>query len=185
MIGPVLIVNDPEQPVKKPRLVEIYKNNVYSDIEKHTYKYAETNLPDVKVNNAVAADNSEDLDGAIIARYVEFRDAQLRVKLRFALAEITDEYADDEITLQENTYRYFFLLPEDFADNALRALAEYIHRFLVFGALFDWYSEKGLAVASVYQGQLDDLEEKISSILRGRSIAKRPLQPFGPAKKMY
>lgn len=185
MIGPVLIVNDPVMPVKKARLVEIYKNNVYSDIERQTYKYAEVNLPEVKVNNAVAADNAEDLDGSTIARYVEFRDAQLRVRLRFALAETTEGYADDEITLEENTYRYNFLLPEDFADNALRALAEYIHRFLVSGALFDWYNEKGMAVASVYEKQLDGLEEKISSILRGRSIAKRPLQPFGPAKKMY
>ena len=94
------------------------------------------------------------------------------------------EYADDDITLADNMYRYWFNLPVEFKDNSLRALAEYIHRFLVFGALYDWYLMLGSAQAGYYGAQLGELEDTIDSILRSPSIVKRPMQPFGPADKL-
>ena len=175
-------VND--EVVKKNRTVEIYKNEVYKDIDLYTHKHTDgTVMPDNRVRNAVSSDVAENVDGAVIARYVEFRDAQLRNRIQFALTDITDEYADDDITMEDDMYRYHFVLPESFNDNTLRPLAEYIHRFLVFGALYDWYSQFGSAEAGVYGSQLDDLEEQITSALRGSSIVKRPMQPFGPAYK--
>jgi len=184
-VGPVVIVDDPEAPVKKPRLIEIYKNNVYKDIELYTYKHVDgSGLQDIKVRDAVAADNAENMDGMILARNVEFRDAQLRRKLRFALEKESIGYADDEITLNDNKYKYKFLLPETFSDNALRALAEFIHRFLVWGALYDWYAQFGMQQASVYASQLRDIEAAIEGLLKGPSMVKRPLQPFGPAQKI-
>lgn len=183
---PVLIINDPPAPVKKERLVEIYKNNVFKDIELYTYKHVDgSGVQDVKVGNAVAADNSEDMDGAIIARNVEFRDAELRRKIRFALAEENTLAANDEITLESGVYRYRLFLPEEFRDNTLRSLAEYMHRFLVFGALYDWYAQFGMRQADVYGAKLNEIEQTISDMLKEPTVVKRPLQPFGPAQKIY
>lgn len=184
-IEPIILWEERPQ-VTKERTIEIYKNEVFKDIELYTYKHIEASaLQDVKARNAVQADNSENMDGAVLARYVEFRDAQLRNKLQFALNETTVEYADDDITMQDNKYRYNLVLPESFNDKMLRPLAEYIHRFLVWGALYDWYSQFGMQQAGIYGSQLDKIEEQISGILRGPSITKRPLQPFGPAHKIF
>ena len=179
-------IDTTEQP-KKERLVRIFKNEVYKDIDLYTHKHIDGSaLQDVRARNAISSDNAEDVDGAVIVRYVEFRDAQLRNKIQFALADMTRGYANDDITLEDgNVYRYNLLVPESFNDNTLRPLAEYIHRFLVWGALYDWYSQFGMPQAAVYGSQLDELEDQITGLLRGPSIVKRPMQPFGPAKKIY
>lgn len=186
MIGPILIIDDQQAP-KKIRLVEIFKNLVYKDIELYTYKHVEgAGVQDVKVGNAVSADGSEDMDGMVLARNVEFRDAQLRKRLRFALAPEDKAYANDGITIENNKYRYLFALPEKFKDSTLRALAEYIHRFLVYGAIYDWYLMLGMhQQAAAYGAQLEEIEQNIGDMLREPSVAKRPMQPFGPAEKIY
>jgi hypothetical protein len=182
-IGPVIIAEDEAAP-KKERRITIYKNEVFKDIDLYTHKHVDAHEEmGLRSANAVSSDNSESVDGSVIARYVEFRDAQLRRRLRFALASETKECADDDITLESNVYRYDLLLPQSFDDNTLRAVAEYFHRFLVFGALYDWYSQFGMAQAGVYGQELKELEEEINSVLRGPSIVKRPMQPFGPAHK--
>ena len=166
------------------KVVEIYKGEVYKDIELHTFKKVDASgNPDQTVRNAVSADNAEHTDGSVSSRSVEFRDAQLRTKLRFAIAEEDRDYADDDIDQADHMYRYCFNVPVDFNDSTLRSVAEYIHRFLVWGTLYDWYMMMGdMGQAQAYGSQLDDLVDKISSLLRGRSIQKRPMQPFGPRK---
>lgn len=182
----ILAINTDSEEPKKVRAIEIYKNEVYKDVDLLTYKHTEGNaIQNLESRNAIASDVSEDMDGAVIVRYVEFRDAQLRRRLQKVLKERTQGYADDDLNLDDNKYRYYFNLPESFNDNLMEPLAEYIHRFLVWGALYDWYSQFGLPQAAVYGSQLDELEEEINSILRSPSIAKRPMQPFGPAKKIY
>ena len=184
-IKPVILVDDTDAPLTKPRKIDIYQNEVYKDIDLHTYKYVEgSEAQDHKVRNAVSSDVTEDLDGSVIVRLVEFRDAQLRKRLQRYLEQMDTTYATDDITMADNVYRYYFNLPETFNDNTLRALAEYIHRFLVFGALYDWYSQFGLPQAAVYAGQLDSIEKAIDGMVRGSSLQKRPLQPFGPARKL-
>lgn len=184
-VGPVVIIDEPDAPVKKTRLVEIYKNNVYKDVDLHTYKHVEgSEAQNKQVRNAVSSDVTEDMDGAVIARLVEFRDAQLRRRIQQFLEPNETEYADDEITLEDNKYRYYLRVPESFNDNTLRALAEFIHRFLVWGALYDWYLQFGMQQATLYGQQLDEIEKAILSLLHGKSIVKRPLQPFGPAEKI-
>ena len=73
----------------------------------------------------------------------------------------------------------------DFKDIMLRPLAEYIHRFLVFGALYDWYAQFDMGQAGYYGKMASDAQDEIGSILAGPAIVKRPLQPFGPAEKIY
>ena len=182
----ILAIDTDTETPKKERVIEIYKNEVYKDVDLLTYKHVEGNaVQNPESRNAIASDVAEDMDGAVIVRYVEFRDARLRKRLQSVLVDRTQGYADDDLNLDDHKYRYRFRLPETFNDNLMEPLAEYIHRFLVWGALYDWYSQFGMPQAAVYGSQLDGLEEEISGILRSPSIAKRPMQPFGPAKKIY
>lgn len=176
------IVTDPASE-KKRRKIVIIKQEVYKDVELFSYKHTEAAVDSpAKRTNAISADTTENLDGAVIARYVEFRNAQLRRIMGHALIGMDGLGADDVIGLDE-IFAYNLELPSGFKDTMLRPLAEYIHRFLVWGALYDWYSQFGLPQAAVYGSELDQIEEDINSILRGPSIVKRPMQPFGPAYK--
>ena len=182
-VAPVILASDMEKE-RKSRTIEIYKTEVYKDIDLYTHKHVDAREDmGLRSSNAVSSDNSEDVDGAVIARYVEFRDAQLRTAMQFALAESDDEYADDDITLESNKYTYHLRVPDGFKDSTLRPLAEYIHRFLVWGALYDWYSQFGMAQAAVYDPR--NLLDNIVGTLRGPSTVKRPIQPFGPAHKLF
>ena len=178
------------EPVQKTKFrdVAVSKEQVFKDIDLLTHKHIDgSTQPDYRVRNAVSSDFSEDVDGAVLARYVEFRDARLRTKVAFALDGLYQEKATDRLTLDEGHYFYHFAVPEEFNDNLLRPLAEYIHRFLVYGALYDWYSQfpDGQRQAAFYGSQIEDLEDTIANALRGPGVVKRPLQPFGPAEKIY
>lgn len=180
---PVILASD-QKAASKARIIEIYKNEVYKDIDLYTHKHVDAHEDmGLRTGNAVSSDNSENVDGAVIARYVEFRDAQLRTKIQFAMAAESEDYADDDLTLEKNKYTYHLIVPDGFNDNTLRPLAEYIHRFLVWGVLYDWYSQFGMNQAAVYDPK--DLLDNITGILRGPSIVKRPMQPFGPKEKIY
>lgn len=170
---------------KKIRTITIYKAKVFNDIELHTYKHVDaSDSPNPQSRNAIQADKSEAMDGNIIARNVEFRNAQLRKRLQKVLTEENVESANDTLAPSEETYVYSLNLPESFADSTLRALAEYFHRFLVWGALYDWYDMLGVdRQAENYGAKVAQIEEDINGALRGPSITKRPLQPFGPAYK--
>lgn len=170
---------------KKLRFVRINKADVYRDIDLFTHKTVDgSGVQDPQVRNAVSSDVAEGVDGAVIARHVQFRDAQLRRRIGFALTDKWQEVADDSLTLDEQHFHYRLAVDEKFNDNLLRPLAEYIHRFLVFGALYDWYSKFDMAQAKYYGSQIEGLEDDIASLLYGTSIVKRPLQPFGPATKL-
>lgn len=178
-------LNDEETP-KKLRKVKVYKREVYEDVELFTYKHVEgADIQGAEKRNATSADTTEALDGRIVVRLVAFRDAQLRKLMPFALAKKVDIVADDVNTLNEDYFNYWLKLPEDFDDNLLDPLAEYFHRFLVWGTLYDWYGQIGSPQANFYAKDLDELEAEIQNTLRTPSIAKKPLQPFGPAKRPF
>ena len=183
---PVIIINE-ESPLtdKKIRKVDIVKQAVYDDIDRLTYKNVDgSDVTDVRVRNAVSSDSSEHLDGAVIARYVSYRDAKLRLRFRYALAKYDKVSANDVLTLEQGIYRYLFSVPVQLDDIVLEPLAEFIHRYLVWGALYDWYVQFGyMKQASAYGSQLETLEEDMDELLRGTPIVKRPMQPFGPAEK--
>ena len=126
------------------------------------------------------------IDGHLAVRHLEFRDAKLRKKLvRFIKNEDEVITANDTIDLS-STFVYDFELPVIFKDSMLDPLKDYIHRYLVWGGLFDWYGASlGSDQAEWFRGELKDLEDAIVGMLSLPSIVKRPIQPFGPAKKMY
>ena len=188
-VGPVILATEEEER-RKERHIEIFKNEVYKDIDLYTHKHVDAR-EDLggRSSNAISSDIGESVDHAVIARYVMFRDSQLRLRLQWALEEESVAAANDLIDLDDSKFYYFLKVNEGFNDNTLRAIAEYIHRFLVFGALYDWYSQFGdnaaQRLAQNYKVNADEAEEAITGILKGPSIAKRPMQPFGPAEKIY
>lgn len=183
-VGPVILAEEIEA-VTKARNVTIYKNEVYKQIDLHTHKHVDAHEEmGLRTANAVSSDITEDVDGAVVADLVAFRDAELRRTFQFALADTEVESATDLNPLSANTIHYNFVVDDGFNDNTLKPLAVYIHRYLVWGALYDWYNQFGMPQAERYGAQLKSIEDAISSILHGPSIAKRPMQPFGPAQPM-
>ena len=172
-----------DEPTKHRRIV-IFKQEVYKDVELHTFKYTEAGDVEGKVENAISADATEDIDGAVIARLVKFRDAELRRHIQAYLSKEISHTEDDTLDLNE-VFVYHLELEEEFLDSMLDVLAEYFHRFLVWGALYDWYYQMGLAQAKVYGAELANIKEAINGMVRTPSYAKRPLQPFGPAEKIF
>lgn len=169
---------------RKARTMKIIKQEVLDTIDLLTYKHVDgSGIEDARVRNATASDTSDNVDGTLIARLVEFRDAQLRHMIAIALAPSSEESGDNALE-QSASYTYDLLLPCDFDDALLPALGEYMHRYMVYGVLYDWYAQLGNGQASVYAQELRTLGDSITSIIRGRSIHKRPLQPFGMAKPL-
>lgn len=184
-IDPVILWEE-EQQATKLRTITIYKSKVHKDIELHTHKYVDAaSMQDVVAKNAVEADAEERIDAALITSYVDYRDAILRDHLQHCLVEEEVESADNSSERDSDTYVYSFTVPQGFHDTSLKPLAKFIHRYLLYGSLCDWYSQTGNQQASVYEKGLQRLEDLIDSTLRGPSIVKRPLQPFGPAKKPF
>lgn len=187
MSGPILIIDPPEERLpKKDKVITIYKQRVYEDVDSNSYKYAEAR-PDMATQqgNAVASDSAERLDGHVIARHVGFRDAKLRKLITFALKDDTPvETANDNMVLDES-FVYRLELYDEFKDSMLEPLKEYMHRYLVWGTLYDWFGASlGDRQAQFYEKELKDIENGIIDFIVGPSVGKRPLQPFGPAQKM-
>lgn len=173
---------------KKLRKIAILKGELYDDIDDITYKFMEAN-PQIQVpeqRNAVASDTTEHLDGKVINRLIAFREAKLRKLIPYALADMEDYFADDVLGLDDDKFHFLLNVEQEFNDNLLQPLAEYFHRFIVWGALYDWYGQMGMmGQASFYKSELDDIEAEITNSLRTPSITKRPMQPFGPARRPF
>lgn len=184
---PILIIDDTPVVEKKDRTVTIYKQKVYEDIDALSYKFAEAR-PSLhpQESNATSSDTAERLDGHIIARHVEFREAQLRRFMHFALKDDVEVTSANDLMILDDSFVFNFSLPKEFKDAMLDPLKDYIHRFLVWGALFDWFGASlGNAQANAYKKDLDDIKNEITNMLRVPGWAKRPMQPFGPAQKIY
>lgn len=193
MIQPVILYDDAFSAETKQWVITIHKSLVHEDVDRLTYKHVEASAAqDPRQRNAISSDVSEHLDGSVVERYVEFRHAQLCKLLQAALVAEESTGTDDEpldandkAPSQEPSLIYWLAVPKETPDALRRPLAEYIHRFLVWGVLYDWYSQFGMQQAAVYGSELSRLEDEIDSIVRGPSIVKRPMQPYGPAQKIY
>lgn len=147
----------------KERQVVIFKQKVYEDIDAESYKYAESRPEQpAQQSNAVASDSSERLDGHIIARLVENRDARLRKRLEQYLKKTTSPDTADNHMVLEPTFTYDFVLSGEFNDTMLESLKNYIHHYLVWGVLSDWYGASlGSNQADWFRGTLKETEDAI------------------------
>lgn len=174
----------PDADPKKERKVVLIKENIYQEIDAVTYKYINAQAPGtVQQQDALASDTEEHVDGAIITRLMEYRDAELRSLLTSVMkAELVGE-ANNDLELESN-FEYIMQLDLEFRDADLKPLATLMHQYIVWGCLCDWYLEHGAGQAAAYERKLKDLENKINSMVHPVAFVKKPLQPFGPAGRM-
>lgn len=180
---PIFEINDNED-IRKERKVILHKEPMSNEIDAHTSKFVEAgDGQSVRQGNAVSSDTSETLDGSIIEQMMQYRDAKLRMIFQAFLQE-EDIVETDNLLGLESTFEYNLSLPEEFNDASLRPLCMLMHKYIVWGCLFDWYSQLGLSQARIYGAQLKDIEDEIQSLTSPAGYAKRPLQPFGPAERI-
>lgn len=165
----------------KTRKIILHKDQVLYDVEGLAYKFADATALEGKAKNTVAADHNDTLDGRLLARIMEARDAQLRKRVKFALIS-----SDAQVSCNKpdgaNEYVYDLLLSDKFDDTLLGVVKTQMHEYIVRGSLLDWYKRLGIQSVAVDAGEVSELEESIVSLLRTPSYMKAPLQPFGPAK---
>jgi len=168
----------------KARRITISKSDLFADIDSLTFKFGDSSeLVDGRRLNALVSDSGENLDSRLLEKHIEYRDAQLRRLLQSALSETESESADSAVD-GGTEFVYEFSLPDSFRDSQLRPLALLMHRYLIWGALYDWYAAGlGVGQANVFASELSTIEQAINSTVRVPSRTKRPLQPFGPAKR--
>lgn len=165
----------------KTRKIILHKDQILYDVEGMAYKFAEANALEGKAKNTVAADHNETLDGRLLSRMMDVRDAHLRKRLRFALAPVSKDVSCDNPG-EEKEYVYMLSLADGFDDNMLDVVKVQMHEYIVRGTLLDWYKRLGMQTVAVDAVEVADMEESIVSSLRTPSYMKAPLQPFGPRK---
>ncbi|MBR4404925.1 MAG: hypothetical protein IKW84_08955 [Bacteroidaceae bacterium] len=175
-----------QQTENKERTIKIRKQGIYDDIDSLTYKYAEvSSVPSPQQRDAMSSDVKESLDGHLMARNVEFREAQVRKMLRrFIKAEEVTVIADDD--LQQNEYiEYHLIVPTILKDELLKSVATYIHRYIVYGALYDWYAAgMGSKQSAVYAAELDQIEAEINNAMIPDTTIIPPLNPWGRPRNL-
>lgn len=153
-------------------------------MDSRSYKRVDASMQDrdPRSRNAIQSDVTETLDGSIMKRLTDRRDAELRMKMLWCLRgdDVTEV---DNIPVEDDEYVYKIEVPADFSGDKLKVLKTKMHDYIVRGSLLDWYYECGLSDGSL-SAEVDMLLSDINSLLR-KSSGKRPMQPFGPAKMNY
>lgn len=165
----------------KTRVITLHKGEVLYDIEALAYKYTEAASLEGKAKDALAADHNDTTDGRILSRMMAARDAQLRKRIKFALAPLSSTTSENKPD-SANEYVYNLSVADGFDDNMLEVVQIQMHDYIVRGSLLDWYKKLGLQTIAVDAVEVGELEENIVSTLRTPSYTNRPLQPFGPRK---
>lgn len=172
----------------KTAVITLFKAIIDKDIDSRTAKRVDASLDEAsdRSQNAVASDATERLDGRLITRYRDLRDAQLRVRLRFCLVkeDTGTEMRVDNVVKITPAYIYRLRVGDDFSQDDLEALSTKMNDYIIRGTLRDWYLNAGLPPVDD-EDSLDDLLTDIASSLRGKSYGRRPMQPFGPADYRY
>lgn len=165
----------------KTRRIILHKDQVLYDIEALAYKFTEATALEGKTKNTLAADHNETMDGRLLARMMDVRNAQLRKRLSFTLIPLLQDVACDKPG-ESKEFVFDLRVSDKFDDNQLEVVKTYMHDYLVRGVLLDWYKKLGLQTTAVDAGEVLETEENIVSIMRGPSYTRRPMQPFGPRK---
>lgn len=169
---------------KRTITITLYKKEIFYDMDANSYKRVDASMPEQnpKSRNAIQSDISESLDASIMDRICDNRDAHLRMRLMWCLKGNSIDKADN-IPGNDASYEYILEVPEDFKGDKVKVLAVKMHDYIVRGGLLDWYYRCGIASGTMSDDVMA-LENDIIDILRPSS-GKRPMQPFGPAKRTY
>ena len=172
----------------KQASITLYKKELYTDIDAKTFKRTDASLvqhPE-RTQNAVASDTKEELDELLLMRYCDLWDARLRRRLKFCIVDDGNVLTYTDAPEDNDRYTYNLQLDDLLTSSDVRAIGTLMHNFIVRGALHDWYLHCGVDITGVESlDALQDLEDEITSGLRGRSYGRKPMQPFGPAHWNY
>lgn len=168
----------------KQRRITVNLNEIYRDIDSLTYKYAEvSDVPSPSAKNGMESDSTEGLDGRLLARSVEYRDAKLRAIIGRYLADDCIMSVSNRLE-SKDTIDYELNLDDEFSDSMLKPVCTMISRYLVYGSLFDWYGAgMGSRQAANYAQELTELEYELINNLQAETIVHKPKQPFG--RRLY
>lgn len=168
----------------KTRTINLSKTEIYKDIDALTYKYAEvSNVPSPQAKSDMQSDSTVALDGHILARGVMYRDATLRNVIGRYLADESVMSVSNTLSSSDQL-TYNLNLDDEFRDSLLQMLCEMCHRYITWGALYDWYGPgMGQQQAAIYASELQSLEMEIYNNLNAVTIVQKPKQPFG--RRLY
>ena len=170
----------------KKAKITLYRKELYLDIDSKTYKFTDASLVEhpERTQNAVMSNVEEDLDELLIMRYCDLWDARMRRKLKFCIKDEDEVLTYNDAPDNSDRYEYDLTLDDSITASDVKSVGTLMHNFIVRGALFDWYTHCGLAPLDTLD-ELQNLEDEITSALRGRSYGHKPMQPFGPASWNY
>lgn len=163
--------------------ISINKNELFYDIDALTHKTTEAriDMPEkssVKSTYAIKTDESE-LDRSLLTRMLDYRDSQLRAAISKYLSEETDDCSNNDLRQDVAEYIYSLEMRDDWNGNLLKPLTDKIHRYLVYGTLYDYYLKTSPELVNSL-GEIDEIKEALLDILRKRNknIFIRPPRPF-------
>ena len=165
------------------RIIQIllYKKEIFYDINTITYKRVDASMQDenLKTKNAIQSDETETLDGSILKRLTQRRDARIRKRLMSCLSSKPAKGASN-IPIEDDAFEYNLNLTSDFTEDKQTVLVSLMHDYIVRGSIYDWYYQCGMT-NTPDSPELDDLESDIVDIIK-QSSRRKPMQPFGPAE---
>lgn len=170
----------------KCRRITINLNEVYRDIDSLTYKYAEvSDIPSPSAKSGMQSDSGDSLDGRLLSRAVEYRDAKLRTVIGRYLAQPTQQQLEvSNVLVARDSIVYDLELDDEFQDSMLMPLCSMMSRYLTYGALFDWYGPgMGSRQAANYELELTGIETELVNNLQAVTIVQKTKQPF--ARRLY
>lgn len=173
MIGHVM-----KEPREKERRITLRSENITTDIDRLTYKLADTAVEGV-AKDSISSDSEDNLDGAIISRLLNERAAVLRKRLTFCLKPETIVEIDDD-NESSDEFVFDFILPGKFNDAELRNAVTMMHEYLVRGTLMDWYNKLGVAFGQSMVYEVAELESKVVDIFRKPGFVKHPTMFYQP-----
>ena len=170
----------------KRRNITIDKSAVFHDVDNLTQKFADgRQMDNVKKEDAYVSDVTSHFDSAVIERLAEFRASELYMILSRAISSDMEVTEADNSLMAGGTWEYVFDMPIQFKDQKLKPLAILMHRYILWGILADWYMELGEdGQAAAWKKKADDIVDDIKDMVMVPSRHNKPLQPFGPARKL-
>lgn len=166
----------------------LHKDRLYKKIEAVTWKRADASLADrpEREQAATSADtDDESVDALLVEDYCLRRDARIRMRLKFCLEDETgDEMTYDNDLAGDDAFAYRMKLDDSINKGDVQAIGTLLDEYIMRGATYDWYLRMGYEPTDS-EASLQELEESLVCLVRGKAWGYKPLSPFGPAKYDY
>lgn len=166
----------------------LHKDKLYKKIESVTWKRADATLSErpEREQAATSADTDDEaVDAMLVEDYCLRRDARIRARLKFCLIDETgSEMTYDNDLAGDDRFEYKLKLDDDVTKSDVQSIGTLLDEYVVRGATYDWYMRMGYQPTDSEQS-LQELEDSLAYMVRGKAWGYKPLSPFGPAKYDY